>query len=116
MPKTISIDDAERNLRAVLESLPENEPITVVDETGAPVAQISAPGNGAQNSKAQRKTELKAWIEEMKDVAERIDEAWIGEKSALEQLEEDRSRLDGPIGVPDDTDATNSSSSTSSPD
>ena len=41
MPETISVEEAERDLRHVLESLSEGERVTAVDETGAPLGNVT---------------------------------------------------------------------------
>ena len=50
MPKTISIDEAERNLRELLSSLADDERITIVDEAGVPLGEVrrTISGEGAE--------------------------------------------------------------------
>lgn len=69
MPKTISIEEAERDLRRVLESLSEGECVTVVDETGAPLGKMNPAANRETLSTDQRE-ELDAWMEEMQELAQ----------------------------------------------
>jgi len=90
MPKTISVEEAERDLRHVLESLSEGERVTVVDETGAPLGEVMGTPNDLSPSRDEREAFMDRWEE----LSEQIGEAWDGEKSAVEQLQEDRSRLD----------------------
>lgn len=99
MPKTVSIDEAERNLRELLSSLADDERITIVDEAGVPLGEVSA---SSEKSKSEKRQELDGWMEQMKDHARQIDEGWIGDKSALDQLEEDRNRLEEPPGDEND--------------
>jgi hypothetical protein len=89
MPRTVPIDEAQRNLRDLLSSLAEDERITIVDEAGVPMGEVSA-----STEKEKEGGELDVWMKEMKEHARRIDEGWIGDKSALQQLREDRSRLE----------------------
>ena len=90
MPKTISVEVAERDLRHVLESLSEGERVTVVDETGAPLGNVTGVSREASMSRDEREVFMDRW----ENLAQRIGDAWDGEKSAVEQLREDRSRLD----------------------
>lgn len=90
MPKTISVEVAERDLRHVLESLSEGERVTVVDETGAPLGNVTGVSREASMSRDEREAFMDRW----ENLAQRIGDAWDGEKSAVEQLREDRSRLD----------------------
>lgn len=90
MPRTISVEEAERDLRQILESLSEGERVTVVDEAGAPLGDVAATVREDPRTRDEREAFMDRWEE----LAQRIGEAWDGEKSAVEQLREDRSRLD----------------------
>jgi hypothetical protein len=110
MPNTISVEEAEHDLRRILASLSEGERLTVVDETGTPLGTMSPAANRETSSDADQREELDAWMEEMEELARQIDEEWIGEKSALEQLQEDRSRLDPKTGSQNGPDSPSSTS------
>jgi hypothetical protein len=89
MSKTVPIDEAERNLHDLLSSMGEEERITIVDEAGVPLGEVSS---SSETPEEDKRRELNSWIGEMKKYAHRIDEGWMGDKSALDQLEEDRNR------------------------
>lgn len=90
MPTTISVEEVERDLRHVLESLSEGERVTVVDDTGAPLGEVRRVPSDTSLSRDEREEFMDRWEE----LAQQIGEAWDGETSAVEQLQEDRSRLD----------------------
>ena len=95
IPKTISVEVAERDLRHVPELLSEGERVTVVDETGAPLGNVTGVSREASMSRDEREAfEREAFMDRWENLAQRIGDAWDGEKSAVEQLREDRSRLD----------------------
>lgn len=90
MPKTVSIDEAERNLRALLSSLSEEECITIVDEAGVPLGEVRRTVVDEESKEERREIFMDRWEE----LAQEIGEAWDGKRSAVEQLRRDRSRLD----------------------
>ena len=96
--RTVTVEQAERNLRSILNALSEDELITVVDKAGTPVAQISASENRLDPEVKDRKRALKKWTDSMREFAQSVQDEWDGEKSLLEQLDEDRSRMDRLFG------------------
>lgn len=90
MSTTISVEEAKRELRHILESLSEGERITVVDETGTPLGEVMGTPHDTSLSREEREAFMDRWEE----LSQQIGDAWTGEMSAVEQLQEDRSRLD----------------------
>ena len=90
MSRTVTVEEAERDLRHILESLSPGDRITVVDETGVPLGEVTGTANSPSRSREEREAVMDQWNE----LAQQIGEAWDDEKSAVEQLQEDRSRLD----------------------
>ena len=90
MPDKVSIEEAEHNLRQLLSSLSEDERVTIIDEAGVPLGEVSAPKGPLQDSPSGDEPLLKRW----ESVAQRIGRAWDGQRSAVEQLRQDRRRLD----------------------
>ena len=105
----ISIGVAERDLSQVLADLAFGETATLADENGAPIAllvslqsttitkentETNAPDftedlkliSGAHESGKKNDD----WVEQMKALAARVDAAWHGEKSGLDELAEMR--------------------------
>jgi antitoxin (DNA-binding transcriptional repressor) of toxin-antitoxin stability system len=92
MPKTVSIDEAERNLRELLSSLTEGERITIVDEAGVPLGEVCTV-----SEKRPEEAPGEEFMDRWDELTRQIGEAWDGKRSAVEQLRKDRNRL-----APDD--------------
>lgn len=90
MPNTISVEEAEHDLRRILASLSEGERLTVVDETGTPLGEVTT----VSQEKSPPQDHREAFMDRWSELTEKIGDAWDGEKSAVDQLREDRSRLD----------------------
>jgi hypothetical protein len=90
MPKTVSIDEAEGNLRELLSSLADDERVTIVDEAGVPLGEVRRTVSG----EGEEVEEGEDFMERWEQLAQEIDEEWDGKRSAVEQLRRDRSRLD----------------------
>jgi hypothetical protein len=83
--KTLSIDRAAQDLQTVLQGLHLGETVTLVGNEGAPEALLV--------SLRARRAEHHAvadWDERWDELANRIGDAWQGEKSAVEILSEMR--------------------------
>lgn len=105
----ISIGVAERDLNQVLANLAFGETATLADENGEPIALLVSLQS---TTTTKENTETNApdfteglklipgvhdlgkknddWVEQMKALAARVDAAWQGEKSGLDELAEMR--------------------------
>lgn len=93
MPKTISIEEAERNLRGLLQSLDWGEAVTVTGEDGAPVAQIRSIREREKLDETPEEKDWEPhheWTRAMEELAQEVDRLWDGKKSALEELRDER--------------------------
>lgn len=83
MPRTIPIEEAERDLRGVLQALRPGETATLVDEAGASVGRLSAASESVSGAEESLQD---AWDR----LAEDVSASWQSEKSALEELQDQR--------------------------
>lgn len=112
MSTYISMGVARRNLSEVLAKLSLGETATLADENGVPIALLVSLQPTMTNSPPKEDVEISAtdftkdleliagahdlgkksddWIEQMKALAKRVDAAWQGDKSGLEELAEMR--------------------------
>ncbi len=83
MPRTIPLKEAERDLRGALRALRPGETVTLVDEAGASVGRLSAAGKD--------RGEVEESLQDAWDrLAEDVSASWQGDKSALEELQDQR--------------------------
>ncbi len=94
MPETISISEAERDLRGLLQSLRRDASITVVDEDGAPMATLIRAKAEAEKEANEAAMSVDEWQAAWDHLAEEVSAKWKGDKSGLDELRESRERLD----------------------
>jgi hypothetical protein len=82
---TVPIETAERELRSLLEQLRLGETATLVSSEGAPEALLVS-----LKSSAGRLQPVSDWDTRWDAVAQKVSQAWRGEKSAVEVLAEMR--------------------------
>ena len=90
MTNQILMETAERDLKGLLAQLSLGDTVTLADETGRPLAllvSLKAKPNGSAVNSGEAASD---WIEQMKALAKRVDAAWQGDKSGLEELAEMR--------------------------
>ncbi len=85
MSITVSIEAAERELRSLLEQLRLGETATLVSSEGTPEALLVS-----LKSSAGRPQTVSDWDTRWDAMAQKISQAWRGEKSAVEILSEMR--------------------------
>lgn len=85
MSITVPIETAERELRNLLEQLRLGETATLVNSEGAPEALLVS-----LKSSADRLPPMPDWDRRWDALAQKVSQAWRGEKSASEILAEMR--------------------------
>jgi len=85
MSDTVLLDVAAQDLKGLLAELALGETVTLADADGKPLALLVS-----LNPELQRSVPDPDWIKKCDALAKEIDEAWQGEKSALEELAEMR--------------------------
>ena len=85
MSITVPIETAERGLRSLLEQLRLGETATLVSSEGAPEALLIS-----LKSSADRLQPMSDWDTRWDALAQKVSQAWRGEKSAVEVLAEMR--------------------------
>ena len=85
MSITVPIETAERGLRSLLEQLRLGETATLVSSEGAPEALLIS-----LKSSADRLQPMSDWDTRWDAMAQKVSQAWRGEKSAVEVLAEMR--------------------------
>ena len=85
MSTTLPFAEAERDLRGALQALRPGEVITLVDETGASVGKLSAAEERSADWQPRHD-----WTRAMDQLAEEVSALCQGEKSALEELRDQR--------------------------
>lgn len=85
MSITVPIETAERELRSLLEQLRLGETATLVSAEGAPEALLVS-----LKSSAGRLQPVADWDTRWDALAQKVSQAWRGEKSAIEILAEMR--------------------------
>jgi len=89
MPEVVSLETASLDLRGLLSELPLGDTITLADDKGKPVALLVSLQSESSNG-TRKLPSHSEWMERWDALAEEVDEAWQGEKSALEELAEMR--------------------------
>jgi hypothetical protein len=85
VPRTVSVETAERDLKHLLEQLHLGETLTLIGPEGAPLAvMVSLKAASAEVEPAAD------WEAQWEELAEEVGRAWTGEKSAVEVLSEMR--------------------------
>lgn len=82
---SISIDEAQNRLKELLEEMPPGERVTVVNPEGDPLALLVS-----LKSIPVEPLSWEEWQARWHALAEKIDKAWQGDKSAVEILSEMR--------------------------
>ena len=85
MSITVPIETAERGLQSLLEQLRLGETATLVSSEGAPEALLVS-----LKSSADRLQPMSDWDTRWDALAQKVSQAWRGEKSAIETLAEMR--------------------------
>ncbi|MGH9939047.1 MAG: hypothetical protein ACREAM_22640 [Blastocatellia bacterium] len=85
MSDTVLLDVAAQDLKGLLAELALGETVTLADADGRPLALLVS-----LNPDLPKSTPDPDWIRKWDALAKEIDEAWQGEKSALEELAEMR--------------------------
>ena len=85
MSITVPIETAERGLRSLLEQLRLGETATLVSSEGAPEALLIS-----LKSRTSRLQPVSDWDTRWDAMAQKVSQAWRGEKSAVEVLAEMR--------------------------
>jgi len=90
MLNQVLLETAERNLKGLLAELSLGETVTLADEEGTPLALLVSLKSEAAPTQPVPEQSISEWRAQMESLAKEVDAAWIGEKSALEELEEMR--------------------------
>lgn len=85
MSDTILLDVAAQDLKGLLAELALGETVTLADTDGKPLALLVS-----LNPDLPKSAPDPDWIRKWDALAKEVDEAWQGEKSALEELAEMR--------------------------
>lgn len=85
METTLTVAEAERDLHGVLRALRPGETVTLVDETGTSVGRLSSATKDEADM-GHEESFQDAWDR----LAEDVSASWQGEKSALEELQDQR--------------------------
>jgi antitoxin (DNA-binding transcriptional repressor) of toxin-antitoxin stability system len=90
MLNQVLLETAEQNLKGLLAQLSLGETVTLADEDGNPLALlVSLKAESADLQLASEQSDFE-WRAQMESLAEEVDAAWQGDKSALEELAEMR--------------------------
>lgn len=90
MLNQVLIETAERNLKGLLAELSLGETVTLADSEGTPLALLVSLKSEAALTQPILEQTISEWRAQMESLAKEVDTAWLGEKSALEELEEMR--------------------------
>ena len=86
MSTTVRIEEAQRQLRRILQETPGGDSVTVVDSSGVPLGLVVSLKFETQ----QAATEPQEWIRRWDALTKRINAAWESDKSAVRILSEMR--------------------------
>lgn len=86
MATVVTVEQAKERLEELLADLKPGEEMTVVDESGIPMARVTS----LKDEMPVKKLSPEEWMAQWTALAQEIGESWIGDKSALEELSEMR--------------------------
>lgn len=86
MSTTIAIEEAQRQLRRILQNAPGGDSVTVVDATGTPLGLLVSLNFETQ----QAGMDPEEWTRQWDALTKRINATWKSDKSAVQILSETR--------------------------
>jgi hypothetical protein len=90
MLNQVLLETAEQNLKGLLAEMSLGETVTLADEAGTPLALLVSLKSDAVATQPSLEQSISEWRAQMESLAKEVDEAWLGEKGALEELAEMR--------------------------
>lgn len=90
MLNQVLLETAEQNLKGLLAQLSLGETVTLADKEGNPLALLVSLKAEPVDSQLASEQSGFEWRAQMQSLAEEVDAAWQGDKSALDELAEMR--------------------------